>query len=125
MLKLTLLPDDYLTIGGDIVVQLMRAGGGKADVAVQAPREVPVLRGAVLERQGGQRPACLAPPAKKAHAHRDQVFYWNDDRERAVRKMRRVLDQLELTGVADEAKTLRDQLNRIIPAYWETDLAAQ
>lgn len=126
MLKLTLLPEDYLTIGGDIVVQLMRAGGGKADVAIQAPREVPVLRGAVLERQGGQRPACLEPPAKrKPHAHRDQVFYWNVDRERAVRRMRNIFDQIERAGAPEAAQALRVQLERIIPAYWETDLAAQ
>ena len=72
MLKLTLLPDEYVTIGGDIVVQLTRVAGGRADVAVYADRSVPVVRGAVLERQGGQRPACLAPPPKtRARYYRD------------------------------------------------------
>ena len=84
MLKLTLLPDEYLTINGDIVVQLKRVAGGRADVAVDAPREMPVVRGTLLERQGGERPACLAPPArKKGRTYRDQIFRWNDDRERA------------------------------------------
>ena len=55
MLKLTLLPDEYLTINGDIVVQLKRVAGGRADVAVDAPREMPVVRGTLLERQGGER----------------------------------------------------------------------
>ena len=96
MLKLTLLPDEYLTINGDIVVQLKRVAGGRADVAVDAPREMPVVRGTLLERQGGERPACLAPPArKKGRTYRDQIFRWNDDRERAVRAMRRALDLLE------------------------------
>ena len=86
MLKLTLLPDEYVTIGGDIVVQLTRVAGGRADVAVYADRSVPVVRGAVLERQGGQRPACLAPPPKtRARYYRDRILPWPDHRERAGR----------------------------------------
>ena len=124
MLKLTLLPDEYLTVNGDIVVQLLRVAGGRADVAVEAPREMPMVRGAVLERSGGQRPACLAPPPKKKpRYYRDQVFRWNDDRERAVRAMKRVFDRLEEQGSVEEAKVLRTQLDRIIPAFWEDDLA--
>lgn len=124
MLKLTLLPDEYLTVNGDIVVQLLRVAGGRADVAVEAPREMPIVRGAVLERSGGQRPACLAPPPKKKpRYYRDQVFRWNDDRERAVRAMKRVFDRLEEQGSVEEAKVLRTQLDRIIPAFWEDNLA--
>ena len=124
MLKLTLLPDEYLTINGDIVVQLKRVAGGRADVAVDAPREMPVVRGTLLERQGGERPACLAPPPKKkGRTYRDQIFRWNDDRERAVKTMRQVMDRLEQNGSADEARVLRRQLERIIPAVWEDDLA--
>ena len=124
MLKLTLLPDEYLTVNGDIVVQLLRVAGGRADVAVEAPREMPIVRGAVLERSGGQRPACLAPsPKKKPRYYRDQVFRWNDDRERAVRARKRVFDRLEEQGSVEEAKVLRTQLDRIIPAFWEDDLA--
>lgn len=126
MLKLTLLPEEYLTISDDIVVQLMRVAGGRADVAIEAPRSFPIVRGAVLERQGGKRPACLAPPSgKKAKAYRDQIFRWNDDRERAVRIMKRVFDQLEQSGAGEEVKILRTQLERIIPTFWEEDLAAQ
>ena len=124
MLKLSMLPEDYLTINGDIGVQLARVAGGRADVAIHARREVPIVRGEVLERQGGQRPACLAAPAKKkARYRRDQVFRWNDDRERAVKAMRRVMDRLEQNGSADEARMLRLLLDRIVPAVWEDDLA--
>ena len=63
MLKLSLLPEEYLTINGDIVIQLSRVAGGRAFLAIEADRTVPVIRGEVLERQGGQRPACLAPPS--------------------------------------------------------------
>lgn len=126
MLKLTLLPDEYLMIGNNTVVQLARIAGGRADLAIDAPRTVPIVRGAVLERDGGQRPACLAPPARtKARYHRDQIFRWNDDRERAVRIMKQVIDRLERSGAGGETKVLRTQLDRIIPAFWEEDLAAQ
>jgi hypothetical protein len=126
MLKLTLLPDEYLMIGDSIVVQLSRVAGGRADLAIDAPRTVPIVRGVVLERDGGQRPACLAPPARtKARYHRDQIFRWNDDRERAVRVMKRVIDRLEENGADDEAGVLRTQLDRIIPAFWEEDLTAR
>ena len=126
MLKLTMLPDDYLTINGNIVVQLSRVAGGRADVAIHAGREVPIVRGEVLERQGGKRPECLDPPAKKKpHYRRDQLFRWNDDRERAVRAMEQTLDRLEAGGAGQEAAALRRQLARIVPAVWEEDLAVQ
>ena len=96
MLKLTLLPEEYLTINDSVVIQLKRVAGGRADLAIDAPREFPILRGTVLERSGGQRPGCLAPPTgKRARTRRDQIFRWNDDRERAVRAMKQALDRLE------------------------------
>lgn len=126
MLKLTLHPDEYLVVGGNIVIQLTRVAGGMANLALDAPREVPIVRGAVLERQGGQRPACLgAPPKKKGAYYRDQVFRWNDDRERAVRIMKQVMDRMDPDGGKEEVKLLRKQLDRIVPAFWEEDLAAQ
>ena len=126
MLKLTLLPEEYLLINDSIVVQLKRVAGGRVDVAIEAPREFPIVRGAVLERNGGKRPDCLAPPSgKKARYYRDQGFRWNDDRERAVRVMKQVLDQLEQDGSRDAAQLLRTQLDRIIPTFWEEDLSAK
>ena len=126
MLKLTLLPEEYLLINDSIVVQLKRVAGGRVDVAIEAPREFPIVRGAVLERNGGKRPDCLAPPSgKKARYYRDQVFRWNDDLERAVRVMKQVLDQLEQDGSRDAAQLLRTQLDRIIPTFWEEDLSAK
>ena len=126
MLKLTLFPEEYLTISDSIVIQVMRVAGGRADVAVHAPREVPIIRGAVLERNGGQRPACLAPASgKKARYYRDQVYRWNDDKERAVRTMKQVFERLEQNGAGEEVKILRAQLDRIIPAFWEENLTAQ
>ena len=62
-------------IGGGIVVQLRRVAGGRADLWIDAPREVPVVRGTVLERNGGERPACLEPPSgRKPKGYRDRIF---------------------------------------------------
>ena len=59
MLRLTLTPGDYFTINGNIVVQLHRLEGERSLIAVEAPKEMRIVRGAVLEREGGQRPLCL------------------------------------------------------------------
>ena len=123
MLKLSLLPEEYLTINEDIVVQLIRVAGGRASLAIHAGREIPIVRGTVLEQEGKERPACLLPPSgRKARYYRDQVFRWNDDRERAVRAMKRTIQKLEQDGRSEEAASLRTQLDRIIPAFWESEL---
>ena len=57
MLSLQLRDGEYLTIGEDIVIQVFT--GSTIQVLVQAPRDITVLRGEVLERNGGDRPACL------------------------------------------------------------------
>ena len=60
---------------------------------------------------------------KRARTYRDQVFRWNDDRERAVRVMKQMFDRLEQSGATKEANVLRTQLDRIIPAFWEEELS--
>lgn len=50
MLSLNLKSGEYLTIGEDIVVQIFEQAGSSFRVSVKAPREVPILRGEVLER---------------------------------------------------------------------------
>ncbi len=123
MLKLTLFPDEYFTIDEKIVIQLQRIAGGRVILAVEAPREMPVLRGTLLEQQGGKRPDCLTPPReKKKHGVRDMTFPWNDDRERAVRAMNKVFDRLEEQGLTQETQALRTQLDHIIPQFWEDEL---
>ncbi len=68
MLKISLTPGEYLTIGDNVVVQLCRCEGGRAYLAVAAPREIPIVRGAALEREGGQKPACLTDGPRRGHA---------------------------------------------------------
>ena len=57
MLFLQLKDKEYLTIGDDIVIQVFT--NSTIRVSVQAPRELAVLRGEVLERNGSQRPRAV------------------------------------------------------------------
>ena len=56
----SLRPGEYLTIHGDIVVQLAQLSGSRAFLRVEADRSIPIVRGKVLERSGAPRPECLA-----------------------------------------------------------------
>ena len=60
MLCLNLNQGEYMTIGEDVVVQLDHVTGDRCRLVIHAPREVPILRGEVLEREGARRPDCLA-----------------------------------------------------------------
>lgn len=126
MLRLSLLPDEYLSIGdGRVIVQVVRVAGGRADLRIAADRSIPVVRGTVLERAGAPRPDCLTPPPKrKPRQQRDLFYAWNDDRERAVRAMQRVIGQLEQKGDCAEADQLRTQLKRLVPDVWEDEVPA-
>lgn len=56
MLSLQLKSGDYITIGDDVVVQVFKGSGPEFQVSIKAPREIPIVRGKVLERGGVQRP---------------------------------------------------------------------
>lgn len=118
MLKLTVLPEEYITINGNIVIQVVRVAGGKVNLAVHADKSIPVVRGKVLEREGTDRPDCLTPPTgTKAKTRRDQVILWNDDKDRAVRRMLAALESLEQKGALEEAAILRRQLAYLVPSF--------
>ena len=57
MLSLQLKDGDYLTIGEDIVIQVFTNAAVK--LSVQAPKDMTILRGKVLERNGEDRPSCV------------------------------------------------------------------
>ena len=63
MLFLQLKSGEYLTLGKDIVVQVFHESGERVRVAVKAPKEITVLRGEVLERNGARRPDCVIEPS--------------------------------------------------------------
>ena len=59
MLCITMRKGDYFTIGENIVIQFDHISGDRVHLTVNAPREVPIVRGEVLERGGGKRPDCV------------------------------------------------------------------
>ena len=59
MLSLQLRDGEYMTIGDDVVIQLSQVAGNRCKLLIQAPREVPIVRGNVLERDGVRRPDCV------------------------------------------------------------------
>ena len=116
MLKLTVLPEEYITINENIVIKVERVAGGKVNLAIHADKSIPVVRGSVLEREGAQRPDCLTPPSgKKVKTRRDRVVLWNDDKTRAVRRILAAVESLEQQGAAEEVNIIRRQLAHLIP----------
>ena len=93
MLTLRLDSGDYFKIGEDVTVQLFRDSGGKLIVSIDAPREVPIVRGAVLEREGGEKPDHLLTKKPKTPS----------DRIHAAKQLEKHLARKE-TGAADGGK---------------------
>ena len=113
MLQLSLRPGEYLTIHGDIVVQLAQLSGSRAFLRVEADRSIPIVRGKVLERSGAPRPECLASlPRSRARKGRDAVYHWSAERE-------------EAGDSREEAQALRAQLEHLLPTVWEEELSGQ
>ena len=127
MLSISLEPEEYFTINGDIVVKFSKMSRGRCFLAIEADRSIPIVRGTVLERDGNPPPACIKklPPKKKPKYKPEAIFRWNDDRERAVRTMEKVAERLEQNGSKDEAQVLRAQIDQIVPAMWEEDIASK
>ena len=117
MLCLTLLPGEYLTIGSDVVVQLDRMSGDHCKLAIHAPRDVPILRGEVLERDGGERPGCVFD----APRWRRREIPWNRSKAQALAAMRTLLD--EMNGGDSNVQALRRQLNHMFPPEREAETA--
>jgi preprotein translocase subunit YajC len=67
MLAISLEPDEYITINGDIVVKVSKIAKGRCFLAIEADRSIPIVRSAVLERNGTPPPACIIPNPKKHH----------------------------------------------------------
>ena len=106
MLSLQLKSGDYLTIGDDIAVQIFQQSGSAFSVAVKAPREIPILRGEVLERVRNAKNA-------EAFAQRKERM------SAAALEMRGILDRMEMEAdresLRGEIKALRERLELIAP----------
>ena len=109
MLSLQLKTGDYMTIGGNVVVQLDRISGDRCKLMIQAPRDTAVLRGEVWERTGGERPDCVFDGPRR---HRQELL-WNRNKSRTLAAMRRLLGEMD--GEDEAVKTLRRQLDFIFP----------
>ena len=107
MLRISMKPGEYFTVGGSTVVQFDRLRGDRAHLIINAPREVPVLRGEVLERNGGQRPGCVMDVAP----HYVRQLPWDHRKKQALAELREVLEGMD----GDEARTLREKLDVIFP----------
>ena len=72
MLTLRLKSGEYVAIGSEIAVQVFRQKGNSFELAVKAPREVPVCRGQLYERKN-PRPeglrACITSRRRKTDWH--------------------------------------------------------
>ena len=114
MLMLTITPDDYVTINGNIVIKVAEASPTRIRLCIDADRSVPIVRGEVLERNGGERPDWVdQAPSRRAW---DKVVYrWSNKKERAARAVEETISRLEASGAAEEAAKLRRELADIIP----------
>lgn len=109
MLSLQLKTGEYITIGDEVVVQLNQVSGDRCKVMVQAPREMTILRGEVLERSGGERPECVVDAPLR---HRQEIF-WSRSKSRVLVSMRALLGQMD--GTDGDVRTLRRQLDYLFP----------
>ena len=109
MLCLTLNQGDYMTIGDDVVIQLDRIAGNRCKVVIHAPREIPVVRGKVLERGGEERPDCLHDIPR----YHKRELEWNRSKAQALSAMRALLSKMD--GRDGDVQALRRQLNHMFP----------
>lgn len=108
MLCISMRAGDYFTVGSSTVVQFDRLTGDRVHLTINAPREVPILRGDVLERQGGQRPGCVMGVSPR---HVKQLP-WNPAKKQALAELRQSVDAL---GDTPEARAIRAKLDLIFP----------
>ncbi|MCI8537679.1 MAG: carbon storage regulator [Oscillospiraceae bacterium] len=109
MLCISLLPGGYFTVGGDTVIQFDRLSGERVHLTVNAPREVSILRGEVLERQGGRRPDCVMDVSPRYV----RQLPWNHAKKAALAELRQILDGMDKSP---EVQSLREKLELIFPA---------
>lgn len=98
-----------MTIGGDVVVQLDHISGDRCKLMIEAPRDMTILRGEVLERTGGERPDCVFDGPRR---HRQEIV-WSRGKAQALNSIRLLLGQMD--GTNPDVKALRRQLEFIFP----------
>jgi len=99
---------DYFTVGESTVVQFDRLTGDRVHLTINAPREVPILRGDVLERGGGKRPDCVMTTSPRYV----KQIPWNPAKKRALQELRQTLDALD---DSPETQAIRAKLDILFP----------
>ena len=91
---------EYILIGSDIVVTLERLRGNRTSISIQAPSDVKVLRGTLVERekneqvqqvQRGDAKSVSMHDLSKTAIHRRNVYRLREKEQRS--KMSGVLDR--------------------------------
>ncbi len=111
MLVLQLRTGEYMTIGDDVVIQVNDVSGDRCKLVIKAPREIPVIRGELLERSGAKRPECVMGSRRQHKPGPD--LSWNRNKSQALIAMRRLLGQMDSGD--DNVKNLRRQLDFLFP----------
>ena len=109
MLALSLSLGNYLTIGNDVVIQLNRITGDRCRLTIDAPREVPIVRGEVLEREGGERPDSVFDNP----VYHKRELPWDRSKAQALNAMRALLDRMDDDD--PDVQALRRQLGHMFP----------
>lgn len=116
MLCISMKPGDYFTVDNNTVVQFDRLTGERVHLTVHAPREIPILRGELLERKGGQRPDCVMEKSPRYI----KPLSWNQAKKNALQEMRQMLEQM---GDSPEVQVLQEKLNYIFPQVQQSSPA--
>jgi carbon storage regulator len=75
MLVLSRKPGEKVLVGGDITITVVAVGSRRIQIGIEAPAQVPILRGELARRQGPGRnasPDCLVPfvrPSERPSSH--------------------------------------------------------
>ena len=100
MLSLQIKSGEYITIGENVVIQVFQRSGSQFRLAIQAPRELSIVRGEVRERQGNARPESVCDPS-------------NGPMVRQARRMQRLEARQKAAAIrADAVQQLRTLLHQ-------------
>lgn len=108
MLCISMKAGEYFTVGSDTVIQFDRLNGERVRLTINAPKEIPILRGEVLERNGGKRPDCVLGTSPRYV----RQLPWNHAKKQALADLRQTLEQMD---DSPEVRTLREKLDYIFP----------
>ncbi len=129
MLSMQMKSGDYVTIGENVVVQIFKESGPQFRISIKAPREIPIVRGKVLERNGNEKPEGLRdkPVRKSPSDKRHAAIYRQRKQERqeersyrakqladAIQEMADILNNLEeQEDMREKVSAMQKQLGQI------------